>query len=186
MTRRLVRAVVVGDKGVGKSSMIIASCSNIIREDTPSVLPETTLSHIAAEYEINFTCIDTSSDPILISETRNAVAAANVVLVCFSCSVMSSLENAVTIWIKNVTSWSPGAIVYLVECKEDVQKASEEQRSVRYAPVDTCAKTTSLGLAMFSQGSRVVRACMHTKQSVTHMGVHSCFQNDHFTPPSFF
>jgi len=128
--RRRVRAAVVGDASVGKSSLVIAACSNVARDETLAVLPET---HVAAlSFEgVLFSALDTSSDPALLGQTRAAVAAADVVLVCFCAAQPGTLESAASVWLANCKRWNPAVPVYLVACKEDVAAPSEEQRAVR-------------------------------------------------------
>lgn len=125
------RIAVVGDTGVGKSSLIIACSSNIVRasqQDALQKLPETKISLRGGHAGV---CIDTSA--VDIEETKLSVRSADVVIICFALDDPRSMESALTFWLPDVTKENRDAPVIMVACKEDVQQLTEEQRAVRFA-----------------------------------------------------
>lgn len=66
-SRTVVRVVVAGDRGTGKSSLIAAAASESFQENVPSVLPPTRLPADFFPDHVPVTLIDTSSRYLLLS-----------------------------------------------------------------------------------------------------------------------
>lgn len=61
--RPVDQAVVLGDRGTGKSSLIATVATDSFPEKSPRVLPPTRLPNDFYPYRVPLTILDTSSDP---------------------------------------------------------------------------------------------------------------------------
>ena len=78
-----VRIVVVGDAGVGKSSLITAAATESFPEHPPPVLPPTRLAHDTTPEGVPMVLVDTSSRPEDKANLELACRNADVIILCF-------------------------------------------------------------------------------------------------------
>ncbi|KAG5414070.1 hypothetical protein IGI04_001637 [Brassica rapa subsp. trilocularis] len=111
-----VRIVVVGEKGTGKSSLIVAAASHSLPPIVPHVLPDTKL-HL----ELPVTIVDTSSRP----EDRNTVAKelgnADAVVLTFECERPETLERLSTYWLPRLRRLEVEVPIIVAGCKLDLR-----------------------------------------------------------------
>lgn len=72
-----VRIVVVGDKGTGKSSLIVAAATDSFPPNVPPVLPDTKLPFEFFPDGVPVTIVDTSSRYIYCFDMKKAVPTAH-------------------------------------------------------------------------------------------------------------
>lgn len=83
-----VRIVVVGDAGVGKSSLITAAATESFPEHPPPVLPPTRLPHDTTPEGVPMVLVDTSSRPEDKANLELACRNADVVILCFDSGLL--------------------------------------------------------------------------------------------------
>ena len=86
-----VRIVVVGDAGVGKSSLITAAATESFPEHPPPVLPPTRLAHDTTPEGVPMVLVDTSSRPEDKANFELACRHADVVILCFDSGLHDDL-----------------------------------------------------------------------------------------------
>ncbi|NXL38798.1 RHOF protein, partial [Glaucidium brasilianum] len=118
-----VKAVVVGDGGCGKTSLLMA----FARGDFPKVYVPTVFEKYTASVHVGGKLMkihlwDTAGQedydrlrPLSYSET-------NVVLICFDVTNPPSYENILTKWYPEVNHFCKGIPVLLVGCKTDLRQ----------------------------------------------------------------
>ncbi|WVO22785.1 mitochondrial Rho GTPase 1 [Cryptococcus decagattii] len=97
--RDLVRIVLVGDDGVGKSSIITSLIKEAFVTNVPHVVPEVTIpSEITPE---NFTTsiIDTSSNPRSRPHLLSSISRAHVICLVYSIADPSSFDRVAEYWL---------------------------------------------------------------------------------------
>lgn len=73
----------VGDAGVGKSSLITAAATESFPEHPPPVLPPTRLAHDSTPEGVPMVLVDTSSRPEDKGNLELACRNADVIILCF-------------------------------------------------------------------------------------------------------
>jgi Ras family protein T1 len=110
-TRSAVNMVVVGDRGVGKTSVITTLVSSIFPETVPAVLqqvhvpPEDTADNIALSIS------DTSSNADHRNKVLEQVRRAHVVIVVYSEEHADSFSRVRSYWLKAITQVFSGPII---------------------------------------------------------------------------
>ncbi|XP_042670075.1 rho-related GTP-binding protein RhoD isoform X1 [Centrocercus urophasianus] len=122
-----IKAVVVGDGGCGKTSLLMV----FARGDFPKVYVPTVFEKYTASFRIRgkpakIHLWDTAGQedydrlrPLSYSDT-------NVVLICFDVTSRSSYDNILTKWYPEVNHFCKGVPVLLVGCKTDLRQGHHE------------------------------------------------------------
>uniref|UniRef100_A0A8C9LD05 Ras homolog family member D n=1 Tax=Pavo cristatus TaxID=9049 RepID=A0A8C9LD05_PAVCR len=122
-----IKAVVVGDGGCGKTSLLMV----FARGDFPKVYVPTVFEKYTASFRISgkpakIHLWDTAGQedydrlrPLSYSDT-------NVVLICFDVTSRSSYDNILTKWYPEVNHFCKGVPVLLVGCKTDLRQGHHE------------------------------------------------------------
>jgi len=119
---RSVAIAVVGDAGVGKTSLITAACQEQFSDSPVPVLPT---ARFPAELLNSpedlgeLLVIDTSSRNEDARATEGAVRTAAAVVVCIDATRQRSLERLRSHWLPEVARLNPGAPVVVAVCKDD-------------------------------------------------------------------
>ncbi|XP_065611843.1 rho-related GTP-binding protein RhoD [Cyrtonyx montezumae] len=122
-----IKAVVVGDGGCGKTSLLMV----FARGDFPKVYVPTVFEKYTASFRISgkpakIHLWDTAGQedydrlrPLSYSDT-------NVVLICFDVTSRSSYDNILTKWYPEVNHFCKGVPVLLVGCKTDLRQGHHD------------------------------------------------------------
>ncbi|POI22499.1 hypothetical protein CIB84_013754 [Bambusicola thoracicus] len=122
-----IKAVVVGDGGCGKTSLLMV----FARGDFPKVYVPTVFEKYTASFRIRgkpakIHLWDTAGQedydrlrPLSYSDT-------NVVLICFDVTSRSSYDNILTKWYPEVNHFCKGVPVLLVGCKTDLRQGHHD------------------------------------------------------------
>jgi Ras family protein T1 len=119
---RSVAIAVVGDPGVGKTSLIAAAVNETFSDAPPPVLPP---ARFPAELLNSpddlgeLLVIDTSSRPEGAAATEAAVRSAAAVVVCIDAARAVTLDRLRSHWLPEVARLNPGAPVVVAVCKDD-------------------------------------------------------------------
>ncbi|KAK2520546.1 hypothetical protein Q9966_013470 [Columba livia] len=127
-----VKAVVVGDGGCGKTSLLVA----FARGDFPKVYVPTVFEKYTASLQVGGKPVkihlwDTAGQedydrlrPLSYSDT-------NVVLICFDVTSPNTFDNILTKWYPEVNHFCRGVPVLLVGCKTDLRRDREVLQKLR-------------------------------------------------------
>ncbi|KAH0923531.1 hypothetical protein HID58_023549, partial [Brassica napus] len=164
-----VRIVVVGDKGTGKSSLIVAAASDSFPPNVPPVLPDTNLPLEFFPDGVPVTIVDTSSsfvDLLNVSfdisargfrpEDREMVAEelrnADAVVLTYDCGRPETLENLSTYWLPELRRLEVKVPIIVAGCKLDLrddnsQVSLEQVMSPimhQFREIETCIECSAL------------------------------------------
>lgn len=169
MANKLVRIVVVGDEGVGKSALVSAAVHNIFAESPPPTLPPTRLPSETVESYMSPAPPTLLVDTCSRSEEKQAwelnVLEANVIVLAFAANDLESLRRVAMHWIPELERVGVHTPIILTACKSDLANVREEQISsvslhqLLSKPVNLCH--ASLGTSTFS-------ACFAVDSSHSH------------------
>ncbi|NWI89928.1 RHOF protein, partial [Pitta sordida] len=134
-----VKAVVVGDGGCGKTSLLVA----FARGDFPTVYVPTVFEKYTASLQlagkpVTIHLWDTAGQEDYDRLRPLSYSDASVVLICFDVTDPSSFENIPTKWYPEVNHFCQGVPVLLVGCKTDLrqdQGALQKLRDRRMEPI---------------------------------------------------
>lgn len=129
MTRNTVTVTVVGDKGVGKTSLITTAAQDCFSRHPPPVLPLTRFSERFFENEpVELLVYDTCSDPQQDPETfATVVQAADVIVLCFDFQRRETLANLRTHWLPKLCSMKPDTPIILACCKAEADSTRDQE-----------------------------------------------------------
>ncbi|XP_029895496.1 rho-related GTP-binding protein RhoF-like isoform X1 [Aquila chrysaetos chrysaetos] len=118
-----VKAVVVGDGGCGKTSLLVA----FARGDFPKVYVPTVFEKYTASLQVGGKPVkihlwDTAGQEDYDRLRPLSYSDANVVLICFDVTDPNSYENILTKWYPEVNHFCKGVPVLLVGCKTDLRQ----------------------------------------------------------------
>ncbi|XP_069713444.1 rho-related GTP-binding protein RhoD [Phaenicophaeus curvirostris] len=130
--RAEVKAVVVGDGGCGKTSLLVA----FARGDFPKVYVPTVFEKYTASLEVGGKPVtihlwDTAGQEDYDRLRPLSYSDANVVLICFDVTNPNSYNNIVTKWYPEVNHFCKGIPVLLVGCKTDLRQDQEVLRKLK-------------------------------------------------------
>ncbi|NXJ85715.1 RHOF protein, partial [Trogon melanurus] len=118
-----VKAVVVGDGGCGKTSLLVA----FARGDFPKVYVPTVFEKYTASLQVDGKPVkihlwDTAGQEDYDRLRPLSYSDANVVLICFDVTNSNSYDNVLTKWYPEVNHFCKGVPVLLVGCKTDLRR----------------------------------------------------------------
>lgn len=131
MAAPTVRVCVVGDPGVGKTSLISTAANDTFDLRPPPVLPPTRLP---PEFSPDYRALlitDTSSRPEDQQAVDLAIQQAEVVVVCFDARRPSSLDSVRGSWYPRIQRLNVDVPVILACCKADTLEHDHEVQVLR-------------------------------------------------------
>lgn len=149
--RKDVRIVVAGDKGTGKSSLIVTTMTEEFPTNVPPVLPPSRLPDDLFPDRVPITIIDTSSS----AENRNKLAAelrrADAVVLTYACDQSATLDRLSTFWLPELHRLEVKVPVVVAGCKLDLrdehQQVSLEQVMSpimqQFREIETCIECSA-------------------------------------------
>ncbi|NWU93167.1 RHOF protein, partial [Upupa epops] len=122
----VVKAVIVGDGGCGKTSLLMA----FARGDFPKVYVPTVFERYTASLQVGSKAVkihlwDTAGQEDYDRLRPLSYSDADVVLICFDVTHPNSFDNILTKWYPEVNHFCKGVPVLLVGCKTDLRQDRE-------------------------------------------------------------
>ncbi|OIW05016.1 hypothetical protein TanjilG_06428 [Lupinus angustifolius] len=122
-----IRAVVAGERGSGKSSLICAIASESFPHLVPHVLPPTHLPpDLFFPHHLPLTVIDTSSVLEKQGNRNDELKRADVVLLTYACNDPSSFTRLHSYWLPQLHNLEVKAPVIVVGCKLDLRDENQQ------------------------------------------------------------
>ncbi|BGP27838.1 ERMES complex Ca(2+)-binding regulatory GTPase gem1 [Rhodotorula toruloides] len=157
---RDVRVTLVGDEGVGKSSIISALIKeSFVRLAPRTVLPEVTIPPaVTPGHNVTTVIIDTSPRPEDRSHLVNEIRKAHVVAIVYSIDNPNSFDRVPTYWLPTIRSLGVNVPVILIGNKIDLREGQVTNQALEdgelrfqivpimqeYKEVETCVECSAL------------------------------------------
>lgn len=146
-----VRIVVAGDRGSGKSSLIVTAAADTFPTNVPPVLPPTRLPDDIYPDRIPVTIIDTSSSLENRSKLAEELKRADAVVLTYACDQPATLDRLSTFWLPELRRLEVKVPVIVVGCKldlrDDQQAVSLEQVMSpimqQFREIETCIECSA-------------------------------------------
>ncbi|KAJ9180224.1 hypothetical protein P3X46_008496 [Hevea brasiliensis] len=146
-----VRIVVAGDRGTGKSSLIVTADADTFPANVPPVLPPTRLPEDFYPDRVPVTIIDTSSRVEDSGKVAEELKRADAVVLTYACDKPETLDRLSTFWLPELRRLEVKVPVIVVGCKLDLrdenQQVSLEQVSSpimqQFWEIETCTECSA-------------------------------------------
>ncbi|CAK9168044.1 unnamed protein product [Ilex paraguariensis] len=122
-----VRIVVAGDKGTGKSSLVVTAATESFPISAPPLLPPTRLPEDIYPDRVPVTVIDTSSSLENRGKLAEELKRADAVVLTYACDQPETLDRLSTFWLLELRRLEVKVPVIVVGCKLDLR---DEQHPV--------------------------------------------------------
>ncbi|GAB2296859.1 Mitochondrial Rho GTPase 1 [Dionaea muscipula] len=116
-----VRIVVAGDRGTGKSSLIVTAVSEAFPTNVPPVLPPSRLPVDIYPDRVPITIIDTSSSIENRNKLVEELRRADAVVLTYACNQPETLDRLSTFWLPELRRLEVRVPVVVVGCKLDLR-----------------------------------------------------------------
>ncbi|XP_058002799.1 mitochondrial Rho GTPase 1 isoform X2 [Hevea brasiliensis] len=121
-----VRIVVAGDRGTGKSSLIVTAAADTFPANVPPVLPPTRLPEDFYPDRVPVTIIDTSSRVEDSGKVAEELKRADAVVLTYACDKPETLDRLSTFWLPELRRLEVKVPVIVVGCKLDLRDESQQ------------------------------------------------------------
>ncbi|KAJ8772033.1 hypothetical protein K2173_027210 [Erythroxylum novogranatense] len=121
-----VRIVVAGDRGTGKSSLIVTAAADTFPTNVPPVLPPTRLPENFYPDRVPVTIIDTPSRVEDAGRVAEEVKRADAVVLTYACDRPETLDRLSTFWLPELRRLEVKVPVIVVGCKLDLRDENEQ------------------------------------------------------------
>ncbi|XVF41940.1 hypothetical protein PTKIN_Ptkin01aG0321100 [Pterospermum kingtungense] len=146
-----VRIVVAGDRGTGKSSLIVTAAADSFPPNVPHLLPPTRLPEDIYPDRVPITIIDTSSRPEDRGKLGEELKRADAVVLTYACDQPGTLNRLSTFWLPELRQLEVKVPVIVVGCKldlrDDQQPVSLEQVMSpimqQFREIETCIECSA-------------------------------------------
>ncbi|PRW57931.1 mitochondrial Rho GTPase 1-like isoform A [Chlorella sorokiniana] len=144
-----VHICVVGDDGVGKTSLITAAATETFPDHPPPVLPPAKLPADTTPEGVPVVITDTSSRPEDKQALELACQEASVIVLCFSMDKPGTLRRVSSYWMPELRRLGVHVPVMLVGCKSDVRPADRSLHEAvlpivkAYPQIETCMECSA-------------------------------------------
>ncbi|KAK2972484.1 hypothetical protein RJ640_017656 [Escallonia rubra] len=122
-----VRIVVAGDRGTGKSSLIVTAATDTFPTNVPPVLPPTRMPDDMYPDRVPVTVIDTSSSLENRGRLAEDLKQADAVVLTYACDQPATLDRLSTFWLPELRRLEVRVPVIVVGCKLDLR---DEQQPI--------------------------------------------------------
>ncbi|GAA5985809.1 hypothetical protein JCM10908_007120 [Rhodotorula pacifica] len=155
MAPRDIRVALIGDEGVGKSSIISALIKEaFVRLAPRTVLPEVTIPpSVTPGHDVTTVIIDTSPRPEDKSHLVNEIRKAHVVAIVYSIDNPNSFDRVPTYWLPTIRSLGVNVPVILIGNKIDLREGQVTNQALEdeivpimqeFKEVETCVECSAL------------------------------------------
>lgn len=133
-----VNVAIVGDEGVGKTSLILSAAQRNFRPGEPvTAQPGTSVKVKLVNADCKCICHDSTSRNM--EEVNTIIRKCDVVLLCFSMAGPMSLHSAIYTWLPHISKIDNEIPIVIVGCREDEAIVTEAEITVRPAGQCDCS-----------------------------------------------
>ncbi|KAK9867983.1 hypothetical protein WJX84_007975 [Apatococcus fuscideae] len=133
-----VRIGVIGDPGVGKTSLITATATETFSDNPPPVLPDTRLPAQCTPEGVPLRIIDTSSKPEDRAAVEDKIRSCDVIVLLFTLDKPDSFRRIDSYWLPELRRLRVKAPVTLVLAKTDLIQNEQVLHELKTDKVDPC------------------------------------------------
>lgn len=146
-----IRIVVAGDRGTGKTSLIVTAVSETFPTNVPPVLPPSRFPDDMFPDRVPITIIDTSSSVEQRNKVGEDLKRADAVILTYACDRPETLDRLSTYWLPELRRLEVKVPVIVVGCKLDLrdehQQVSLEQVMSpimqQFREIETCIECSA-------------------------------------------
>jgi mitochondrial Rho GTPase 1 len=144
-----VHIAVIGDSGVGKTSLITAAATETFPDRPPPVLPPAKLPAETTPEGVPVVITDTSSRQEDKQAFEAAVRSASVIVLCFAMDKPATLRRVSSHWMPELKRMGIAIPVLLVGCKSDVRPADRSLHQAvlplvkTFPQIETCMECSA-------------------------------------------
>ncbi|XP_010550971.1 PREDICTED: mitochondrial Rho GTPase 1-like [Tarenaya hassleriana] len=146
-----VRIVVAGEKGTGKSSLIVAAATDTFPPNVPPVLPDTKLPPEFFPDRIPITIVDTSSRREDRGKLAEELKQADAVVLTYACDRPETLDRLSEYWLPELRQLEVKVPIIVAGCKldlrDDTNQVSLEQVMSpimqQFREIETCIECSA-------------------------------------------
>ncbi|KAL2632904.1 hypothetical protein R1flu_004383 [Riccia fluitans] len=149
--KEVVRVVVVGEPGTGKSSLITAVATENFPDRTPPVLPLTKLPPDFYPDRVPLHIVDTSSRPEDKGRLEAECKKADAIVLTYACDRPHTLDQISSYWLPELRQLEVKVPIIVVGCKLDLRDERQPSLEQVMAPlmhefreVETCIECSAL------------------------------------------
>ncbi|NWH72890.1 RHOF protein, partial [Piaya cayana] len=129
-----VKAVIVGDGGCGKTSLLMVFAEGSFPEEyKPSVFEKYSARLALGKKEVTLNLYDTAGQEDYDRLRPLSYQNTNVVLICYDVMNPTSYDNVTAKWYPEVNHFCRGVPLVLIGCKTDLRKDKEQVRKLKAA-----------------------------------------------------
>ncbi|KAJ4822637.1 Mitochondrial Rho GTPase 1 [Turnera subulata] len=121
-----VRIVVAGDRGTGKSSLIVTAATDTFPTNVPPVLPPTRMPEDFYPDRVPITIVDTSSKVEDSGKVADELKRADAVVLTYACDRPETLDRLSTFWLPELRQLEVRVPVIVVGCKLDLRDENQQ------------------------------------------------------------
>ncbi|NXT86800.1 RHOF protein, partial [Anhinga rufa] len=170
-----VKAVIVGDGGCGKTSLLVA----FARGDFPKVYVPTVFEKYTASLQVGSKPVkihlwDTAGQEDYDRLRPLSYSDANVVLICFDVTNPNSYDNIPIKWYPEVNHFCKGVPVLLVGCKTDLRQDRAVLRQLREGHLEPISHQQASAMARQVHAVSYVECSARYKENIGDIFVEAC------------
>ncbi|NXG60821.1 RHOD protein, partial [Hemiprocne comata] len=173
--RAEIKAVVVGDGGCGKTSLLVA----FARGDFPKVYVPTVFEKYTATLQaggkpVTVHLWDTAGQEDYDRLRPLSYSDANVVLICFDVTSPNSYDNILTKWYPEVNHFCKGVPVLVVGCKTDLRQDPEVRQKLKEGRLEPISRQQAKAMARQVHAVSYLECSARYQENVGAIFVEAC------------
>ncbi|XP_063015503.1 rho-related GTP-binding protein RhoD [Melospiza melodia melodia] len=170
-----VKAVIVGDGGCGKTSLLVAFAKgDFPKVYVPTVFEKYTASLQVAGKPVKIHLWDTAGQEDYDRLRPLSYSDANVVLMCFDVTDSNSFDNILTKWYPEVNHFCKGVPVLLVGCKTDLRQDQEALQKLKDGRIEPVSRQQGEAMARQVRAVSYMECSARYQDNVGNIFVTAC------------
>nr|CAD7428868.1 unnamed protein product [Timema monikensis] len=163
----IIKCVLVGDGGVGKTSLIVSYSTNKFPKDyIPTAYDKYNVEVSVDGRRVGVQLCDTAGQNDFDPLRTLCYPEADVFMVCFSIMSSTSFENVKEKWIPEIRCYCPGAAIILVGTQNDLRNNSQVQYQMSRRRMKTVSVSSARELALKIDAAAYVETSALTQRDL--------------------